>query len=124
MFVLYVTAQSLNSLYLLSESEFLAVTFSRNLVHQLHQSRLALPGCRVSCWAGVAVRVVALDAVPRPARAAHALVVLAVRAELHRELARRLRVALRTPLALSNALTAAVLLTCAMCRQLPGTESQ
>ena len=50
--------------------------------------------------------------------------VLAVRAELHRELARRLRVALRTPLALSNVLTTAVLLTCAMCRQLPGTESQ
>ena len=67
-------------------------------------SRLSIPGCSVSCWAGVAVRVVALDPIPRPARAAHALVVLAVRAELHRELARRLRVALRTPLALSNTL--------------------
>ena len=117
-------AQSLNPLYLLSECEFLAVSFSRNLVHQLHKSRLALPGRSVSCWAGVAVRVVALDAIAGPARAAHALVVLAVRAELHRELARSLRVALRTPLALSNVLTTAVLLTCAMCRQLPGTESQ
>ena len=70
-------------------------------------SRLPIPGCSVSCWAGVAVRVVALDPIPRPARAAHALVVLAVRAELHRELARRLRVALRTPPALSNARPAA-----------------
>ena len=94
------------------------------LVHRLHHTCLALPGCSVSCWAGVAVRVVALDPIPRPARAAHALVVLAVRAELHRELARRLRVALRTALAISNARPAAVLLTCAMCRQLPGTESQ
>ena len=34
--------------------------------------------------------------------------VLAVRAELHRELARRLRVALRTPLALSNTLVGGV----------------